>query len=334
MLTAIRTVFLALPLALAAHASPGGGEHWVADFDAAVTTARTENKDLLVDFTGSDWCHWCIKLKSEVFDHDEFTQGVTKDYVLVSLDYPRSPDAQAKVPNKKRNDELQQKYKISGYPTVLLMTVDGEVYAQTGYRPGGPAKYVEHLRQLRTTARNAVAVLNEYEKAAPENKDAAWEKVVAVLEAAEEPSPALQRLIPVVRGALASDADNKKGHKRRAIGALLNVGESGKELLDGARELDPKNEHGLLERALLADYKTAASEESARAALEGVERALAGGATLKNNKIAFELYALSAMVSAQVLSDTAKAKGYAEKAIAIGSDNRQLMAIVEQLAKS
>ena len=89
---------------------------WLTDFDKAVETAKQEKKDLLVDFTGSDWCGWCIKLKEEVFDHDEFTKAVTPHFVLVALDYPRGEEAKAKVPNPERNKELSRSTGSRAFP--------------------------------------------------------------------------------------------------------------------------------------------------------------------------------------------------------------------------
>ena len=61
---------------------------WVNEFEKAKQTAATEGKDLLMDFTGSDWCGWCIRLHKEVFDLDAFKTAAPKNFVLVELDYP------------------------------------------------------------------------------------------------------------------------------------------------------------------------------------------------------------------------------------------------------
>ncbi len=61
---------------------------WLTDLDEGMKVAKAEKKAILVDFTGSDWCGWCIRLKKEVFDQREFA-AVTKDFVLVELDYPQ-----------------------------------------------------------------------------------------------------------------------------------------------------------------------------------------------------------------------------------------------------
>src|SRR5262245_30386000 len=100
---------------------------WIADFDKAAELAKKEGKDLFVDFTGSDWCIWCQRLHEEVFKFDSFLDAEEKEYVLVSLDFPNSDEAKKRVPNPARNAELAQKYRIGGYPTILLMTSSGDV---------------------------------------------------------------------------------------------------------------------------------------------------------------------------------------------------------------
>ena len=73
----------------AVSSSAMSGEGWVADFDVAVKQAREQGKHLLVDFTGSDWCGWCIKLHDEVFAKEAFLKAAQEKYVLVALDFPR-----------------------------------------------------------------------------------------------------------------------------------------------------------------------------------------------------------------------------------------------------
>ena len=107
---------------------------------------RAENKLLLVDFTGSDWCGWCMKLASEVFSKDAFKNEAPKKFVLVELDYPREKKQSDEL--KKQNKELQAKYQIHGYPTILVLDPEGVVVAKTGYQAGGAEKYVKHLAKF------------------------------------------------------------------------------------------------------------------------------------------------------------------------------------------
>ena len=125
-----------------------GGEGWTSDYEAAKKQAVDGKKDMLIDFTGSDWCGWCIKLVEEVFSKDPFKEGVKDKFVLVELDFPKD---QSKITPevKAQNEKLQKQFKISGFPTIVLADAQGRPYATTGYQAGGPEKYVEHLDELR-----------------------------------------------------------------------------------------------------------------------------------------------------------------------------------------
>lgn len=124
-----------------------GGEGWSTDFEAAKKEAASSKKSLLVDFTGSDWCTWCIKLNDEVFKHDTFKNGVKDKFVLVELDFPNDKSKQSEAVQK-QNQELAQKYGIEGFPTILLTDEEGRPFAATGYKAGGPVEYVAHLDGL------------------------------------------------------------------------------------------------------------------------------------------------------------------------------------------
>ncbi len=121
-------------------------EGWLTDFEKAKQTAAELKRPILLDFTGSDWCGWCIKLDEEVFSQQEFKDFAKDNLVLFMADFPRNkqlPEAE-----KKQNEALMRQYKARGFPTILLLKADGEVIAQTGYRRGGAAAYVQHLQDL------------------------------------------------------------------------------------------------------------------------------------------------------------------------------------------
>lgn len=140
-----------------------GGDGWVTDFEAAKAEAEKSGKDLLVDFTGSDWCGWCVKLNKEVFQHDEFKNGVKDTFVLVELDFPRKKEIDPEL--KKQNKALAEEYAVRGYPTILLCDASGRPYAKTGYRKGGPEAYVAHLNEFRETRIARDKALSAAEKA-------------------------------------------------------------------------------------------------------------------------------------------------------------------------
>ena len=117
---------------------------WLTDLPKAEAQAKAENKIVLMDFTGSDWCPWCIKFKKEVLDAPEFQTYAAKNVVLVELDYPshivQSDDL------KKANAALKDQYKIEGFPTLVVLDKNGkEIGRQVGYSKGGPKAFIAKL---------------------------------------------------------------------------------------------------------------------------------------------------------------------------------------------
>ncbi len=111
--------------ALTASAFASTLEGWTDDLDKALEKAKAEKKSVLVEFTGSDWCPPCIAMRKNVFSKKEFVEAASKDFILVELDFPKGdPDL------KKRNEPLAKKYKIEGYPTVILLDSDGKEFSR------------------------------------------------------------------------------------------------------------------------------------------------------------------------------------------------------------
>jgi len=119
---------------------------WVTNYEAALETAKKTDRPVLVNFTGSDWCSWCIKLHKEVFSQDEFIAYAKENLVLLKLDFPRSIPQTAE--EKSANAKLSNQYGVQGYPTILLINSEGKEIARTGYQPGGASAYVEHIKSL------------------------------------------------------------------------------------------------------------------------------------------------------------------------------------------
>ena len=121
---------------------------WLTDFEAAQAQAVDQGKDLLVDFTGSDWCLWCMRLEKEVFETDAFEDAIEQQFVLVKLDFPRDTSKLSEE-TAAQNERLKSIYPVPGFPTVYLLDAQGRPYAQTGYREGGGEVYMKHLAALR-----------------------------------------------------------------------------------------------------------------------------------------------------------------------------------------
>lgn len=183
---------------------------WLQDFAAAKAKAKAENKHLLLDFTGSDWCIWCKRLDGEVFSTDAFKQAAPKDFILVKLDYPND-ESLVTAEVKEQNARLQTEYAVEGYPTVLLTDADGRPFAKTGYQPGGAEAYLPHLAELKQqkTTYDA-AMLKAKELKGGERATA----LHAALSALDE-ELVLQHYKQELDELLALDADGKAGVKAK-----------------------------------------------------------------------------------------------------------------------
>jgi len=120
---------------------------WYTDVREAITVSNKENKPMLMFFTGSDWCGWCIRLQNEVLKTNEFQKWAKDNVILVELDYPRRTAQTPEIKNQ--NSELQQAFAIQGFPTIYFTSAeskDGKVnfkgLGQTGYVSGGPAAWL------------------------------------------------------------------------------------------------------------------------------------------------------------------------------------------------
>ncbi len=117
---------------------------WLTDLPKAEAKAKAENKIVLVDFTGSDWCGWCIKFKKEVLDTAEFQEYAAKNVVLVELDYPHKKVQADDL--KKANAALKTQFNVHGFPTLLVLDKNGkEIGRQVGYSKGGPQAFITKL---------------------------------------------------------------------------------------------------------------------------------------------------------------------------------------------
>lgn len=140
------TCLAASVMMMAALSVAGADGAWLTDFEVAKAAAEEKGAPILVNFSGSDWCGWCIRLEREVFSKEEFLAYAEDNLVLFLADFPRVKAQSDKV--RDQNAELAKRYGIQGFPTVLLLDAQGRELARTGYRAGGVTVYLEHLSAL------------------------------------------------------------------------------------------------------------------------------------------------------------------------------------------
>ncbi len=140
----MKKMLLGLVAGLALWSASAADLNWQTDVPKALAQAKTENKLVLLDFTGSDWCIWCKKLDEDTFAKSEFADYAKKKLVLVQLDFPNAKPQSDDL--KKANKALQEKFKVEGFPTLVALKPDGsEAWRVEGYLEGGPKALIEKL---------------------------------------------------------------------------------------------------------------------------------------------------------------------------------------------
>jgi thioredoxin-related protein len=145
---AVKKLLLSLALLAAILPAPALHAEWTTDYQAALDQAKAQNKLVLLDFTGSDWCPYCQLLHKEVLAQPAFTQFANQNYILVMLDFPH----QKLLPDdvKQQNDDLQRQFRVGVFPTLIVVKPDGKGLGRlTGYNPGsGPQAVISQLKAL------------------------------------------------------------------------------------------------------------------------------------------------------------------------------------------
>ena len=139
---AITSLALFAVASVTAIAKPLDG--WSTDLPAAMKQAKDSGRQVLVEFTGSDWCPPCIAMRKNVFSKKEFIDAASKQFVLVEIDLPKGDKAV-----KEKNRPVAEQYRIDGFPTVLLLTPDDREFGRF-YASEHPTveKFLAHLDKL------------------------------------------------------------------------------------------------------------------------------------------------------------------------------------------
>jgi thioredoxin-related protein len=133
---------LLLLLVAALLITPTFANGWGDNYRGALAAASKENKKVLLDFTGSDWCPSCIAIKKEIFDKPAFKEFADKNLVLVEIDIPQGKTLSPEV--MKQNAALQEQYQVQGFPTLVLLDPQGKVIKQQiGFIHGGPKGFID-----------------------------------------------------------------------------------------------------------------------------------------------------------------------------------------------
>ena len=139
---------LSIVIGLASSNCARAESSWATDLKKAQDEAKAQKKLLFINFTGSDWCGFCIRLDRDIFSKQQFKDYANKNLVLLEIDFPRGKEQTTDV--RKQNRRLASEYQIEGFPTIVVLNGDGKpVWRYDGYFAQGPEAFIAELEKLR-----------------------------------------------------------------------------------------------------------------------------------------------------------------------------------------
>ena len=127
----------------------GYSQNWKTNFEEAKIEAAKENKNILLVFSGSDWCAPCIKLENVVWKSDAFQEEVAKSWVVYKADFPKKKANQLSPELSERNKKLAEKYNKNGiFPLVVLLDKTGKIIGMTGFKNVSAEDYIKLIHSF------------------------------------------------------------------------------------------------------------------------------------------------------------------------------------------
>ena len=262
--------------------------------------------------------------------HSEFYTAAQKDFVLVSLDFPQGEEAKEAVPNPQRNDELMAKYGVRGFPTVMIVSAQGEGYGQTGYQDLDPADYLADVITIRDTGKKALVAVRELEAefAAAEDKVTVAVRAADALSKMESGSPVIAGYADIVRQGMA--LTQEPATKISLLRAAVMATGATEDEIKLISELDPKNEHGLMVMVVTSKMSSLQSEEDLPVFVALAEKLHATG-NVTADEDSRTIYVTCAFFCAQYLNDEDNAKVWAQRAADLGGLDERMQEVIDDI---
>ncbi|WP_130733760.1 thioredoxin family protein [Flavobacterium sp. J27] len=128
----------------------GFSQDWKYNFEEAKEVAKKENKDIVLIFSGSDWCAPCIKLDKNIWQSEAFKKESSDKWILVKANFPRKKANQLSEEQTEHNRNLAEKYNIEGsFPLVVLLDNNGKVLGKMGFKNVSPEEYIKMIYALK-----------------------------------------------------------------------------------------------------------------------------------------------------------------------------------------
>lgn len=261
-----KTLIAALMLAAF---SPAWAAEWMTDLEAAKAKAAAENKAVLIDFTGSDWCGWCVRLRKQVLDTPAFEAYAKDKFVLMEVDVPQNPKFDKEL--LARNEKLCEEYYVKGFPTLLVITPQGEVAGGFGgYKPT-----VAAAAESFDTALETVALLKK-----AESQQGAEQLATLVQAYKRIPETLQESAVSLRRRIIALDSQDSCGlarmqramDQRQALQEALRNAKTPQAALavvdEALATAEPENKAGMLQIKFQIRFMSATTVDDIKAAAE------------------------------------------------------------------
>lgn len=124
-------------------------QNWQTDFEEAKRIASEQDKNIIIVFSGSDWCAPCIKLDKNIWQSESFKNEAAKDWVLIKANFPRKKANELSKEQTEHNRKLAEKYNIEGsFPLVVILDKNGKLLGKMGFKNVSPEEYIKMIHAL------------------------------------------------------------------------------------------------------------------------------------------------------------------------------------------
>ena len=129
--------------------SLGFSQEWNYNFEEAKKLAAEQNKNIVIVFSGSDWCAPCIKLDKNIWQSDAFKKEAVEDWIIVKADFPRKKANELSKEQTEHNRKLAEKFNLEGsFPLVVVLDKNGKVLGKMGFKNVSPEEYIKMIHAL------------------------------------------------------------------------------------------------------------------------------------------------------------------------------------------
>jgi len=124
-------------------------QEWQTNFEEAKKIATEQDKNVVIVFSGSDWCAPCIKLDKNIWKSEAFKKEAKEKWVLVKANFPRKKANELPKEQTEHNRKLAEKYNLEGsFPLVVVLDKNGKVLGKMGFKNVSPEEYIKMIHAL------------------------------------------------------------------------------------------------------------------------------------------------------------------------------------------